>query len=233
MSMLGNYFKHKVNSSGTTTNVPLGLHPGTRVDISDVPIILSQSAGSLFTDDKAFQTLFPRSFTIDSIGYYTQEDFTVLRAYFADEMCFLELPTKSSDPTKPIHIRIFRTFQEDYVTDELKDFLLTGEQPLIGWYQFGIDDNKVVYDRSWVSGTNVPDSVKPVYTKETLIDKTKQEVQHDEHNIMLYQRSLGDVTEFLYADFVTQHKGDKSAEVFRTFIGIEVQLTDLDILPTV
>lgn len=229
MSFL-DYAKHKLHIGEHPANAPpLGLHPGTRIEIKDVPLIFAEAAGSIVKDIK-------RSAVIESLGFYTQGDMRVFRAYFDNENCFVEVPVKLSDPQIPIHIRIFKTVNEDFPDAGLRELLLGGEnndEPLIGWFQFEFDQTKAVYDRSWVAGTNVARSVSPFNLFETLMDKTKTEIQHDEHNIMLYQRDLPQsVTEYLYTDFVNQKRPDgQQAEVFRTFVGIEIKLSDIDIFP--
>jgi len=224
------YAKHKLHLNANHGNVPLGLHPGTRIDIKDVPLILAEGAGSIIKDIK-------KSAVIDSIGFYIQGDMRVFRAYFDDENCFVEVPVKLSDPENPIHIRIFKTLNEDFPDPGLRNLLLgedEDDEPLIGWFKFQINDPEMVYDRTWMAGTNVPTSVKPFNFVETLMDKSKQEIQHDEHSIMLYQRDLTDtLTEYLYTDFVLQKRLDgQQAEVFRTFVGLEISQGEIDIYPS-
>ncbi len=143
------------------------------------------------------------------------------------------MPVKETEPTTPVHIRVFKTMNEDFMNPELKNFLL-GDEPAIGWFQFKFEQTQTVYDRSWMAGTNVPRSVSPFILTENLMDNSKKVIQHDEHRIMLYQRDLpNDLTEYLYTDFVDQKRADgQEAEVFRTFIGIDISQNDIKIYPS-
>lgn len=233
MPSIFDYARHKLHvgehDKGT---VPLGLHPGTRITIKDMPLVFAEAAGSIVKDIK-------REAVISTLGFYASGDLHVFRAYFDDDNCFVEVPVKESEPEKPVHIRIFKTMNEDYPGEDgdLRRFLLTGsngDEPLIGWFQFGFDDNKIIYDRSWMAGTNVARYVKPFHLTETLMDKTQTVIQHDTHDMMLYQRALpNDLTEYLLADWVNQVRTDgQAAEVFRTFIGIDITAADIEIFAT-
>jgi hypothetical protein len=229
MSLI-DYAKIKMGLNNNGGNVPLGLHPGTIIQIKDVPLIFADAAGSIIKDIK-------KDAKIETLGFYKQGDITVFRAYFDDDNCFVEVPVKDSEPMKPIHLRLFKTMNEDYPDKDLRDLLLgkdDNDEPLIGWFQFKFNDTGTIYDRSWMSGTNVSRSVRPFHLKETLMDKTKKEIQYDTHDIMLYQRELSDtLTEYLYTDFVLQRRSDgQEGEVFRTFIGIDISDSDINILPS-
>lgn len=207
-------------------NVPLNLHPGTRIEIQETPLIFADAAGSIVKDIK-------RSDVITTLGYYQQGDMIVYRAYFDDDNCFIEVPVKETAPETPVHIRVFKTMNEDFMSPELKNFLL-GDEPAIGWFQFKFEKTQTIYDRSWVAGENVPNSVQPFSLVESLMDSSKKVVQHDEHQIMLYQRDLpNNLTEYLYTDFVDQKRPDgQEAEAFRTFVGIDISQNDVNIYPS-
>jgi hypothetical protein len=177
---------------------------------------------------------------IESIGFYTQGDMRVFRAYFDEENCFVEVPVKLTNLQTPVHIRIFKTRNEDFPDAGLRELLIGGddnEEPLIGFFKFQINATEnspeIIYDRSWIAGTNVPRSVSPFNLNETIMDNTKTEIQHDDHSIMLYQRDLPEnVIEYMYTDFVNQKRPDgQQAEVFRTFVGIEIKASDIEIFP--
>lgn len=220
-----NYASHKLGLDKKIEDVPLKLHPGSRFEISETPFIFAEA-------DNSFIKNVLRSAEIEMLGYYQQGDLRVFRCYFDDQSSFIEIPVKENT-VEPIHIRVFKTFNEDFPDDNLRDLLL-GDEPLIGWVQFQFNDStgnpKETYDRSWMAGTNVPKSVRPFQLIETLMDKTKKEIQHDSHQIMLYQRDLPNFTEYLYTDYVNQKRSDgQEADVFRTFIGIDISSNDVKV----
>ena len=231
MPSIFGFLRHKIgldeNNKGT---VPLGLHPGTRIEIKDVPLIFAEAAGSIVKDIK-------RVDTITQVGYYEFGDQHVFRAYFDNEECFIEVPVKETALATPLHIRIFKTMNEDNANDGLRQFILTGKEddaPLLGWIQFGFDNNKIIYDRAWDISNNSANYVAPHHSSEELVDSTHHVVQTDIHDMMLYKRGLSnDVTEFLLADWVMQTRPDgQKSEVFRTFIGIDITVADIEILTT-
>ena len=220
---LFDYAKAKLGLVDNHKKFPLGLHPGTQIEIKETPVIFAETDGSVIKDIK-------RSAKIETTGYYQMGDTIVFRAYFDDGYCFIEVTVKETAPETPISLRLFKMMNEDTPYPELKRFLLTGRDPLIGCYQFGLDDNKIVYDRVWKSGTNAAKFVQPVNLVESIMDETKNIIQHDDHHFMLYQRSLPNMKEYLYADYIFQERFDgQKAEMFYTFAGIDISVNDINI----
>lgn len=219
---LKSYFSMKIGRGPEQPMAPHGLHTGSLIEIDSAPVLLAQANGTLMTDP-------PERLKVSSIGRYHMADLIVYRIYFGDDSLdwFLEIAV-NQDMTI-LHHRLFMLLDEQFIGSREDQEFLVGDDGLIGWCQFRIDEKDVVYDRTWQEG---PERVSPLDAEEKIIHLPAggepQLAAEMAHRLMLYQRGLdGDVMEFLYADYMTQKADGDEADVLRVYVGIDLAAADV------
>lgn len=230
---------------------PAGLHQGSAVEISAVPLILAQSGGAVFPG-----ATFKTNQMVLSVGSYEQNGFTVYRAYLSDGVSFIEAPVLPTAPEVALSFRLY-TLQTEFVvsTPDEREFFI-GAEPvfessvvagpptfnnpdgyveqqvctservsgIIGLSTFllGAPESQVSFDRAWAPGT---EDVVPQVVQETIRDATGG-VTTATHHMMQYQRQAGDVVEYVYADYIEVPEGN----VVNAHVGLPLDQYTLKIL---
>lgn len=198
---------------------PLGFAPGRGVEISPLPLVLSQTAGGKIDD-------FDRTQQIVAVGTYPCGGTTVCRAYLQDGRTFLQAAFDPAKPDALLELRVFRNhLLEKPDTDEKVEWLLNESDGYVGHVSAAIRDG-TVYPRIWEPSDR---RIAPRRCRET-VDDGDGTPETVEHRMMLYGRSVGEGgdahDELLIADVTT----DADNAEFQLWIGIDLAREDVKVL---
>ena len=234
------------------TPAPSRLTQGSSVVISQVPLVLAQAGGALFPADtfKASQSVVAigryemAGFTVYRAYLSDGTSFIEAPVQYRmplDRPAFLRLYTLNEEffPSSPDQQNFFIGADPRYETVIVQGmptpFNPTGQMQeqrlvadrvpaLIGWplFERGPDGAKVTFERTWAGGEQ---AVDPVVVWETVTDADGT-INTVTHRMMQYQRSVGGVTEHLYADYAETAQGN----VVDVHLGLELAASTVTIL---
>lgn len=233
---------HKV--APVRTPAPLGLHQGSSVQISAVPMVLAQGDGAVFPDVDSNQMVI-------SVGSFAMFGQRVFRSYLSDGRSYIQTVADAHDPAKSVETRLYTLHTETLPSNPSDIAFLLGsagrsewsaatgtnivvEEPtpaLIGWPLFQIDDaakGPVLFPRLWGTG-DAPAS--PSQANETLVNSDGNTFQVA-HWMMQYGRVLGvnsTTSEFLIAEFIETAEG----AAFNASVGVALDDTMLSVMASV
>lgn len=195
--------------TSSTTKPKMTFEVNSRLKLGPTAFIIAQSAGSDIEDISG-------AYSISDVGSYELYGNNVTRAYFKSGACFLE---RTEDRTKNVQWRVFNIMEEQFPEDEEDwDFFLGSEDKpgLIGQAAFDHGTKKRHYERVWGSGNNWK---KPPKVDEFL--RSQYKTVH--HTMMLYSRSIGNGTEYVYFEKAS----DATGASVKVWVGID--LTEMSI----
>lgn len=232
---------NEVSGNPTTlphTTVPLNLHQRSAIEVPSLDLALAQADGSIVPNVVAKQT-------IVAVGKMRLFDLNVYNSYLSDGTSFLRTVTDMVGNVKEVTLftnkdEIVPQTQEDwefwlgsYQRDSNGEFVrdsngdtIVAEPGLIGWTQFQIDENNVIYDRSWGASNT---SVDPISYTETLTDLTGSVIVI-EHEGMEYSRVLGAAPNVSSETLLvsTAQIGEEAS--INIYVGIPINFKDLNVL---
>ena len=236
-SLLGAVLKRKAansvipNTGGgarptTALPVPLGLVPGSMVEVSMTVQALNEAQGG-------GMPIFDESQTVKAVSRFAMGNMLVWRAHLADGTSFLQMALpKTADVAKARvgdlgEYRLYVQAAERVPsTPEDIEFLLGENDGLIGWPLFelpGPDGAPLAsYARTWSSG---PDRVHPVDVTEDWVEGDKNRIRH---RMMAYGRRLGATLDGPSEHLIADLEGDISNGV-RLALHVGVDVTESDV----